>query len=328
MTEKEIATHGPMAQMKVVIDDEVYQKINHWVQKAPGEVSGLGKVSVDKDGTFRVVEAILVEQENGSASTELNSTAVSKAMYELRDAPGHMNFWWHSHVNMAVFWSGTDIDTIREIGRNGWVLSIVFNKRRERLSALYFQETEVLPEIFLNEVSTSVSRYLDSESVASWNRDYEEKCKEKKWINPSNWQGYGDGWNKDSKYDEYDDYSDRRWSNDWVKNKSGTWRMKTSAEIAEEVKAKSVKPLSLPFNPSSNDSEANIDLFLGSIEKDIQDIETQNNYKAAFTALGDVNKIIDDDQLLTKEEKLAIKQEVVTRFNLSREANYVDRMDA
>lgn len=174
--EKETSKMGPMTQIHVSIDEPVWQKINHWIQKAPGEVSGLGKV-ISVGGMFRVIDAILVKQENGAASTELDPASVAKAMYELRNTPGHLNFWWHSHVNMNVFWSGTDIDTIREIGRHGFVVSTVLNKKREMLSALYVQASGVIPEIFINALPTQVQSFLSADTVSAWDKEYDEKCK-------------------------------------------------------------------------------------------------------------------------------------------------------
>ncbi len=165
MKENEKALSGPMTEHRVLIDFKVYQKIMHWVNKAQGEVSGLGKVIIDK-GDYRVVDAILVEQQNTGASTELEPASVAKAMYEMRETPGHLNFWWHSHVNMAVFWSGTDIDTIREIGQHGFVVATVFNKKNETRSALYVKAGEIIPEIFLDNLKTEMSTGIPKEETA------------------------------------------------------------------------------------------------------------------------------------------------------------------
>lgn len=65
----------------------------------------------------------------------MDAASIAKAMYETRDDEGMFNFWWHSHVNMGVFWSGTDMDTIRQIGSQGFVVATVFNKKNEMLDA-------------------------------------------------------------------------------------------------------------------------------------------------------------------------------------------------
>lgn len=189
--EKEVAVKGPMASPRVTIDWDVYQKIMYWVNKAPGEISGLGKVVPKEDGTFRVTSAVLIKQENGAASTEMDGAAISKCMFELKDDPGHLNFWWHSHVNMEVFWSGTDIDTIREIGQNGFVVATVFNKKREMKSAVYVKPTDILPEVFIDDLPTKPLHYLKPEQVTAWDAEYDLKTV----VKTYNYTGYNrDDW--------------------------------------------------------------------------------------------------------------------------------------
>ena len=166
-----------IARFRVEFDPMVYHKIMHWIDKAVGEVSGLGKVVFEADGTCRVISAFLIEQENSGSTTDLNAAAIAKVMYEQRETPGHLNFWWHSHVNFGVFWSGTDENTIRELGSNGFLVSTVLNKKRENLSAIYIKASEILPEIFIDSVPTLVKRRIDPAIIAQWDAEYDEKCK-------------------------------------------------------------------------------------------------------------------------------------------------------
>lgn len=170
---------GEMSKIRVTIDDAVFQKIMYWVRLARGECSGLGKIVFDKDGTIRVTSAVLLKQQNGSTSTEIDPQAIGKAMFELRNEPGFLNFWWHSHVNMNVFWSGTDRDTIREIGSQGFVLATVFNKKCETKSAFYTKATEVLPELFLDDLDTTVERFLPDSLRDQWKAEFDEKCQDR-----------------------------------------------------------------------------------------------------------------------------------------------------
>lgn len=156
--------------MKIIINDDVYQKVMYWVHKSDYEVSGLGKVLVE-GGTIRVIEAMLLPQENTAASTDIAPEAVCKAMYDLRNTEGELKWWWHSHVNMNVFWSGTDSETIEAISAGGWFSATVFNKSAERLSA--YAQVAPIP-LFLNEVDTTVFRSLDGALTGEWDRAYEE----------------------------------------------------------------------------------------------------------------------------------------------------------
>jgi hypothetical protein len=165
--------------MKVLIKRDVYRKIMYWVNKSKFEVSGLGILSLDaKTNTFTVEDAILLKQENSFTHTDIEPEHVAKAMFELRNAPGMLNFWWHSHVDMDVFWSSTDKDTIEKIGAGGWFLSTVFNKKHERRSALYVVNGQKTPfgtaPLFLDEIPTEIEKefcpYLEV-----WDKEYEEK---------------------------------------------------------------------------------------------------------------------------------------------------------
>lgn len=83
--------------LKVEIDEMVYQKVMHWVNKSEFEVSGLGKVVIDPErpNILQVVDAMLLDQENGTSSTDLKPESICKAMYELKDTPGELKWWWH-----------------------------------------------------------------------------------------------------------------------------------------------------------------------------------------------------------------------------------------
>jgi hypothetical protein len=171
------SSKASMTQYSVRIDNLVYQKIMHWIDKATGEVSGLGKLTIDKEtGVIDIKSAILLKQSNTGTSTEIEAEAIAKAMYETRNDEGHLNFWWHSHVNMNVFWSGTDLDTIRDIGKQGFVVATVFNKKREMLSCLYRKGDDIFPETFIDGLDTKIVDFIDNTLIEQWDKEFDEKC--------------------------------------------------------------------------------------------------------------------------------------------------------
>lgn len=110
-------------------------KIERWVDICKYEVSGLGLV--DKvPGGYHVSEVFLLTQEVSSHETELDEMAIAKLQYELSQREeglqDKLRFWWHSHVNMSVFWSSTDEEAITQLtGDDMFLVSSVFNKRGE-----------------------------------------------------------------------------------------------------------------------------------------------------------------------------------------------------
>lgn len=117
---------------ELVIGRKAYDKIMYYVHKAKFEISGLGNVEVI-NGIPTVTDIILLKQENDPTETDIDSESIARAMYdhEQLGIKGELKFWWHSHVDMDVFWSGTDRDTIDQLTQHGWFVHGVFNKKNE-----------------------------------------------------------------------------------------------------------------------------------------------------------------------------------------------------
>ncbi len=128
----------------IILPLKVREKIQYFVDKADKEISGLGDATINLDAkTVTVSSAFLLDQECTFSTTDLCENAVSKAMYEAhtdeqKGITRNIKFWWHSHVNMQVFWSGTDTTTMKELSEAGWFVNIVFNKKREMLGAVSY----------------------------------------------------------------------------------------------------------------------------------------------------------------------------------------------
>jgi hypothetical protein len=168
----------------ILMENEVWRKVMYWVNKSQFEVSGLGKIRVEEGGTLRVVDAMLLPQKNGHTHTDIEAEDVNRAMFMLKDSEGDLRWWWHSHVNMNVFWSSTDMDTIKKIGQGGWFAATVFNKKSEVRSATWVQEGQrtylpwggpeaELAPLFLDECSTKVVEFLDPKTP-QWDAEYEK----------------------------------------------------------------------------------------------------------------------------------------------------------
>ena len=166
----------------IVVRSEVYEKVMYWVRASELEVSGMGKVIYHPaTQVFEVVEAYLLDQEVGAAHTDIDAAAMGKLMYESHKEPGKLAWWWHSHVNMQAFWSGTDTQTIRTFGQQGWCVATVFNKRSESRSAVCYRvesPTFGVESILLDDVKASVAQKQD-ERFAVWQAELNTKVREK-----------------------------------------------------------------------------------------------------------------------------------------------------
>lgn len=159
--------------LEVIYDSLVYFKIMHWVEKAgTNEISGFGKVIL-KDGKLRVVDAMLLPQRNGAAHTDIEPEDLGKAEFLLKDTPGELRLWWHSHVKMGCFWSTTDTDTIKLLGKHGWILATVFNQKWEKRSALY----DGINQFFFDDLATRHVMAVPTEMSKPWDEEFEKNVK-------------------------------------------------------------------------------------------------------------------------------------------------------
>jgi hypothetical protein len=115
---------------KIIIKHQVYSKIRAYADLCHDEISALGTVKVF-DNVVYIEDVFLFNQTVTPSTTEINQTDLAKFMYECIKKggdPSSLKFWWHSHVNMEVFWSSTDSYTIEKFSKE-WMVSIVSNKR-------------------------------------------------------------------------------------------------------------------------------------------------------------------------------------------------------
>lgn len=168
--------------MKIILKPEVNAEIEYYVAKSNVEISGLGRCKLIDDNTIVVNKVYLLEQENGPTATDIDPDAVAKLMYESmsdEEEHGELNFWWHSHVNMGVFWSGTDTDTIKQFGENGYLIATVFNKKKEMRSAAYYKATDTMPVMFIDNIDTAITNPDFKLLESQWEIEFNTKAKTK-----------------------------------------------------------------------------------------------------------------------------------------------------
>lgn len=142
-----------------------------YVDKCDKEIGGMGRVKYDKKtDAYTVLSVCLPTQEVGSAHTDLDADSVAKCEIETANDEGWFNFWWHSHVNMQAFWSGTDTATIKEMGERGLCIAVVFNKKRECRGAVYAMSSEDhVPNYFNDNVQVEWEHYpITKEESLAW----------------------------------------------------------------------------------------------------------------------------------------------------------------
>ena len=125
---------------KVFMDPNAKAKMEMYVDRATGEISGLGSVTVLPNGDFLIDEIYIFKQESSSGGTELDPLALAMGVLELYERgidPATLKLWWHSHGHGGTFWSGTDDSTMNEDwSESGFMLAIVTNKAKQARTRL------------------------------------------------------------------------------------------------------------------------------------------------------------------------------------------------
>lgn len=126
--------------MKLVLPASVEKKLNAYVQSVDTEIAGMGKGRIDYENQEIIMEDVAIyDQEVTGGTADLSSLSVAKWATELLRSGGNPQewfIWWHSHANMAAFFSGTDTNTIDNSTEYEYLVSLVVNRRRERKARL------------------------------------------------------------------------------------------------------------------------------------------------------------------------------------------------
>ena len=118
---------------RVFITLEAVKKIQCFTRLASGEINGLGLVE-KRGNDFIITDAFILKQKASGASAEIDPLELNKYVAECED-PSKLTFQWHSHGDMSVFFSPTDVKTIA--GYLGdFTISLVINKQGEYLCRL------------------------------------------------------------------------------------------------------------------------------------------------------------------------------------------------
>lgn len=135
--------------MYVTVPPEIYAELFGYVDEYATECSGCGLVEriehAFDDGSieleFKVKEIFLPNQHNSATASDVpaeeTAAVVVQALQEGKDTE-HMRLHWHSHVDMAVFHSGTDEENYEDFKTGDWLVSIVANKKRDLLARVDF----------------------------------------------------------------------------------------------------------------------------------------------------------------------------------------------
>ena len=168
---------------KVYIPRNLFNKIQFYVDNCDKEIGGLGVVEIHpEENAYIVKKIVLLKQTVTGSTTDLDEddTALEVYKHATSGEAGELCFWWHSHVNMNVFWSATDRDTIETMGATGLCVATVHNKKGEVRAAIKEVNANGMSH-FYDDVPLTIIETYDF-NVAEALEEMKEKVIQKVWT--------------------------------------------------------------------------------------------------------------------------------------------------
>lgn len=166
--------------MKIKIKRKAYLKLKYFIQECDSEISGFGKIR-KRRGEFEVYDIEVLAQTVSGVHATIKPEDLVKFMTEKMQggqSTEDYKVWWHSHVNMQVFFSTTDVQTIDESTEFPYLVSIVGNKKEEYKARVDVYE----PLRMTEEVELEIEGLEDNKLKEECAEEVKEKVKKEKVI--------------------------------------------------------------------------------------------------------------------------------------------------
>lgn len=119
---------------QVVIDLESWQRIHEFTRQCNVEINGFGLVDYDPTTNVIKVSDVFITRQTGSMiGVDVDDRDLHRHLYALQEEGipiNRVNFQWHSHINMDVYFSDRDKANIKRWAGD-FLVSLVVNKRGE-----------------------------------------------------------------------------------------------------------------------------------------------------------------------------------------------------
>jgi hypothetical protein len=187
--------------LQLILPIATYQRMMQYVDVADTEITGFADVEYDVDRHALIAGSVyLLEQEATGADCEMSEETISNFTVEcvksgMTQLP---RLWWHSHVNMGAFFSGTDDQAMIDLENGSFSVALVLNKKREMLCTLNIYNpvmiridnvpiaiqytTDEVPDEIINEVAAKVKTKVYQAPASDYWKDREWDTKQKKWV--------------------------------------------------------------------------------------------------------------------------------------------------
>lgn len=156
----------------LVFTQHAWRKLQYFLQLSTHEISGFGRVT-DYDSNFLVDEIYLINQTVSSVHTQMSAIEIGKFVSQLAAYGGdisNLKLWWHSHVNMGLFWSPDDEKTMADLTRQ-YYFGLVGLKNGKVLARLDIAR----PRTSIDNIPVSVIEEVDESLQEKCRQEIKEK---------------------------------------------------------------------------------------------------------------------------------------------------------
>jgi len=181
------------------------------------EITGYMILEQNKDKDWEMLDPVILKQEVSGGTCEISKEDSANYFVESFDKYGQdVRFvWWHTHADMAAFWSSTDTKNMEDQCSNGWAASLVINIRGEYKFRVNYNDP--IPAY----VDTEITIENDSQKIPKKIlAEVKEKCTKPTYVTKYNGRYQKPNGSQTSLYNGYnyvmgDVYNDEEDLKDW-----------------------------------------------------------------------------------------------------------------
>lgn len=131
--------------MKIILSQIAKCKITHMIMAVESEIGAMISGYITTDNNVYVQDVYMTKQTVSNSDIDFDQDSCNMAVLKAMENDEILIGWVHSHANMGVFWSGTDVNTINKlIGfTNNFLCSIVSNRKMEVKGRVDYISTSV-----------------------------------------------------------------------------------------------------------------------------------------------------------------------------------------
>tara|TARA_R110002020_G_scaffold33098_1_gene101205 strand:- start:552 stop:1475 length:924 start_codon:yes stop_codon:yes gene_type:complete len=140
------------------INERDWNKIQNYAQEAystkKSEIGGMLVAIEDEDGDWELRDPVILKQQISAGNCVLDKDDLALYYTRVGTKLKKKNFrfvWWHSHHTMEAFWSGTDLNAIKEYSDGDFSFALVVNLKEEyKLRVSVWKPFEVHEDVELS----------------------------------------------------------------------------------------------------------------------------------------------------------------------------------